>query len=239
MSLKALTAFLRVDVSELPAGTKYIVLTTHGEITEDEAGNQTEHGFQLIAPNYKDGALLNIKNPNGDPYIDKNSWWGEEGDADPVPFITDGSSEPLAGTFNALLQMGVDENGKKVYPALGVDKGNDASQGLARLNTRDELIIDVQEAEENVFWVPLIAQHYDNLHVLAVVEKSHFAYRYVGTELQKYSDLDVVAGDRLTLTMSMLNLGEVCAHELNKAIHQAQVPAKTGAKRTMYPILGT
>lgn len=232
VSLKALTAFLRVDVSELPAGTKYIVLTTHGEITEDEAGNQTEHGFQLIAPNYKDGALLNIKNPNGDPYIDKNSWWGEEGDADPVPFITDGSSEPLAGTFNALLQMGVDENGKKVYPALGVDKGNDASQGLARLNTRDELIIDVQEAEENVFWVPLIAQHYDNLHVLAVVEKSHFAYRYVGTELQKYSDLDVVAGDRLTLTMSMLNLGEVCAHELNKAIHQAQVPAKTGAKRT-------
>lgn len=257
-SLTPLTAFLRIDMAELPDNAKYIVLTTHGRVTGVDTPNGIddieEEGFQLVQPDPNgdysgtnrvtkvkiNGELVNYQNTQG--------WWlGYEDETS----ITDGNSEALSGTFNARLEIAdeveidpawaVADNDKRnpdgwKYPALGVDKGLEDGEtfydtyGISRLVTRDEIVIDLTKYENNgVFWVPIIAkQHFNNLHVLAVTEFGKRPYSYVGNELANFSNYTFMPGERKALTLNMQNVGEVCPWELNKAIESINHKNKSG-----------
>ena len=233
-SLAPMTAFLRIDMAQLPNDAKYIVLTTHGSVTENEDGDRMYDGFQLVEPDPNGTYDLNgntkvskVKNNAGE-LVNYNgrtklSWW--EGDDVPAA-ITDGNSEQLSGTFNAILEV-IGEGKDAVYPALGVDKGLEngddfyTQYGISRLVTRDEMRIDVRDLQargNGVFWIPVIAQHYNHLYVLAVTELSNYAYKYVGNMLADFTDLTLEVGDKQPLNMNMDNIGEVCPWHLNEAI---------------------
>ena len=223
--LNPLTAFLRINTETLPEGTKYIVLTTHGSVMKDVPGatGLTYDGFQLLTPDADDATKVKTVDPTtGAPttttFSDDLNFWDTN-----ATKITDGNSEPISGTFNALL---VDKTS-----ALGKDAGikEDGEEtdenGISRLVTRDEIVIEIGDAE--VFWIPIIAQHYNNLHVLAVTKmSSKYAYKYVGTELKKYTNWDVKVAKRFHLDLNLYNLGKVCAHDLNKAIAQVNTANK-------------
>lgn len=223
VSLKALTGFLRIEMETLPDDTKYIVLTTHGSISKDENGETGYDGFQLVSPDPNGSSKVQLADGTLKDFTDTNAWWEEN-----VEYITDGNSEPLSGSFTCELK---DKTSK-----LAVDKGlansdgdNYASYGISRLVTRDEIVIDVTKFSNNgVFWVPLIAQHYNNLHVLAVQKMSKYTYRYIGTELKTYVDKAVGVNDKLLLTMNMENLGKVCPFQLNQAIKAINKANKHG-----------
>ena len=227
VGLKALTAFLRIEMNTLPAGTKYIVLTTHGVATQDGENDPVEYdGFQLVEPdpnqNWIVGGTQNkIKGSNDAFDLNKLSSWLVNGEE--IGKVIDGNSEPLTGTFNTTL---VDKSSK-----LGVDaglEGNDYDMaGIPRLVTRDEMVVKVPEGQDGgIFWIPIIAQHYNNLHVLAVVDKSKYAYKYVGKELKKYNNFEFEVAGRYRLTMNLTQLGSVCAHEVNEAIANINVANK-------------
>lgn len=233
VKFNALTGFLRIESSMLPEGTKYIVLTTHGsavaaEKENGEPGEVTYDGFQLAEPK-ADGSL-----PEG--FQDINSWW-EKVDASNNPvnaqLITDGNSEALSGTFTTMLvdaksALGVDEG---LQNKEGEDADDWMMEGISRLVTRDEIIIDITkyDAKKNgVFWVPLIAQHYNNLHVIAATKLSKYAYRYIGNELKVYTDQTVEVGDKLLLNVNVTNLGECDVWTLNKTIKDINKANKYG-----------
>lgn len=217
--LNPLTAFLRINTETLPEGTKYIVLTTHGSVISGAPGatGNTYDGFQLLTPDADDATKVKVTegtSTTSKAYTDNLTFWDENATKDNGGKITDGNSEPISGTFNALL---VDKTS-----ALGKDAGINVEgeelekDGISRLVTRDEIVIEIGDA--NVFWIPIIAQHYNNLHVLAVTKMSKYAYKYVGTELKVFTDWDVKVAKRFHLDLNLYNLGKVCAHDLNKAI---------------------
>lgn len=207
VSFSAMTAFLRVELDKLPAGTKKIVLTTHGNpyTIQDHDNTDAEYtaaadGFQLT----DDPAILTAVNDKSET----NYTWKD------VPVNTTGANEPLSGTFNTLLKTGA---------TLGVDEGiaetglEDGTELFSRLVTRDEIIVDITATTPKVFYVPVIAQDYKNLHVIAAKAVSKYSYRYVGTELKTFSE-PFLRGDYKFLTMSLLNLGDADALTVNAAI---------------------
>lgn len=224
VGLNALTAFLRIEMNTLPAGTKYIVLTTHGVTTRDEAGNVSTDGFQLLEPdpNYEwtpQGTENHVKGVTGPFNLNSLASWENSGDL--LGLVDDGNSEPLSGTFNAILEnkqskLAVDEG------LLNEEDGDDWGMGnISRLVTRDEIVISLGDLEGGVFWIPVIAQHYNNLHVIAVVDKpSRYTYKYIGKELKKYENFEFKVAGRYRLTMNMTQFGRVCAHDLNEAIDE-------------------
>ena len=224
-----LTAFLRIQMDQLPKGTKYIVLTTHGSITRD--GNvDTYDGFQLLTPDANNpvtgpstGKIKTSSDADAIAFQDNLAFWDNY-----APYITDGNSEPISGTFNALLtEEGVfdKENQQNTGAFLAADLGTDEEgnevidQGISRLVTREELVIDVTANNpEGIFWIPIIPQHYNNLHVLAVTYKSKYAYKYVGTELTKFHDDFIGVAKRRHLEMNMANFSELNTAQLNEEI---------------------
>lgn len=229
---KALTSFVRVDMASLPAETKYIVFTTHGNALniKDETGAEVKDGFYLAAPK-ADGS-----NPEG--FADNLTWWSNP---DNATFITDGKSEPLSGTFNTILDA---EDYKNSW--LRVDEGLevedlDASMmyegnGFSRMVTRDEIIITITPNTPAVFYVPIITRgggdkyqddgnRYENLHVIAATKLSRYSYAYVGTEIHNYHKERFYRGEYKFLSLNFENLGEVCPVELNKAIDLANTRA--------------
>ena len=201
VSFSAMTAFLRVELDKLPAGTTKIVLTTHGNpyTIKDKDDNNTEYtaeadGFQLT----DDPAILAAVTGG----TETNYTWKD------VAKNTSGANEALSGTFNTLLKAGA---------TLAVDEGNEDVGGLSRLVTRDEIIITLDANTPKVFYVPVIAQEYKNLHVIAAKAVSKYSYRYVGTELKSFNQ-EFERGHYYFLTMNLLNLGTVDALQLNAAI---------------------
>ena len=229
-NLWALTSFLRINMETLPDDAKYIVLTTHGSVMQGDNGNE-EDGFQLLTPDPNDPTK--VKNAAGESVAfskngtnDNLNFWDENATA-----ITDGNSEPLSGTFNALLE----DKTSKLVPDNGRDGFDDEADeifgGISRLVTRDEIVIDVTTLENNgVFWIPIITQHYNNLHVLAVTEMSKYTYKYVGTELKKYHDWTPIIAKRYHLDLNIVNAGEVCTHDLNVLIKQVNKANKYNLK---------
>ena len=229
---KALTSFVRVDMASLPANTKYIVFTTHGNALniKDEGGHEVKDGFRLAAPQ-ADGS-----DPAG--YVDSRTWWENPANA---TFITDGKSEPLSGTFNTILDA---ENYKNSW--LKVDEGLEEDDldamydiegnGFSRMVTRDEIIIQITPNTPAVFYVPIITRgggdkdqddklRYENLHVIAATKLSKYSYAYVGTEIHNYHNERFYRGEYKFLSLNFENLGEVCPVELNKAIDLANTRA--------------
>ena len=234
VSTKALTAFVRVDMSSLPAKTKYIVFTTHGNALniKNENGDIVKDGFMLAAP----------KADGSDPqdFEDTHTWWEkkENGEYTNAQFITDGKSEPISGTFNAILDPTDFKNTwLKADPGLDLDDVQDeysmyGGNALSRLVTRDEIIIELTPNTPAVFYVPIIVRgggaktaddglRYENLHVIAATKLSQYAYHYVGTEIHNYNQERFYRGEYKFLSLNFENLGEVCPCELNKAIETA------------------
>jgi len=216
VSFNALVHYLRVDVNSLPAGTKYIVLTTHGNpyLVEDEVTGgvkDLDHGFQLAAPVAATGAA-----PEG--FSDTNAWWEEQdditGEYTNAPFITDGKSEALSGTLTTKL---IDDKS-----ALAVDK---------RLVSYDYMIVPIEHLikdaiDNDVFYVPLVAGYYESLHVLAVTQLSRYSYRWIGTELKNFKKATFTVGKRSSLTMNLQVFDEVDLNTLNKYIALNNTQAK-------------
>lgn len=223
-SLWGLTAFLRIQMDQLPKGTKYIVLTTHGSEIKNDAAIEYD-GFQLLTPDANNPvtAANQGKVKTGTTYkdfADNLNFWDTN-----ATKITDGNSEPLSGTFNALLTAkGKVVNGENTGAYLAADEGideegNEIEDGISRLVTRDEIVIDVTTlANDNIFWIPIIPQHYNNLHVLAVTYKSKYAYKYVGTELKNFHDDFFGVAKRRHLEMNMANFSSLNTAQLNEEI---------------------
>ena len=272
-----LTAFLRIQMDQLPIGTKYIVLTTHGadpltiEMNEgNDNGQMGNDGFLVAEP---------LTTKTGGKYLPKDfqdtyQWWYEgtyTGNPDfntlrKITRITGGQSEPLSGTFVTELIKGEGADWDEVYANtvkqtyLREDKGltvmemNEAgngfvaakddygTEGISRLVTRDELIIDVTSMEgkdEKVFWVPIISRTkdagqnpYAKLAVIAATELSKYKYCYIGTVLKEFTNEEFINGDYYTLTMSQKQLDDVCPYELNKAIAEINKANKYGLEST-------
>ena len=229
-NLWALTSFLRINMETLPDNAKYIVLTTHGSVMQGDNGN-VEDGFQLLTPNPNDPTQVKKQDGTFVSFTkggtnDNLTFWDENAKG-----ITDGNSEPLSGTFNALL---VDKYSKLV-PDNGADgfdeEADEIFGGISRLTTRDEIVIDVTTLHNNgVFWIPIITQHYNNLHVLAVTEMSKYTYKYVGTELKKYHDWTPIVAKRYHLDLNIVNAGKICTHDLNELIEQVNTANKYNLK---------
>ena len=101
-----------------------------------------------------------------------------------------GTGEGLSGTFNAVLSL-----------------GNAAESALAsdsRLICYDTLRVDLpevtEEGEDKVLFLPLIAQHYDNLKVIAVMDDDVMPYSWNGEILRTYTDLYLENGETLNLS---------------------------------------
>jgi hypothetical protein len=189
--LNGLTAFLRINAATLPAGTKYIVLTTHGS-----------NPYQTVNP---DGFMLA---PFGATDITETSasafWYKKDTDGKYVNAtqITDGYSEALSGTLNAKLVEGAE---------LKIDE---------RLVHSDELIIDLTEAEDNnIAYVPIVCGDYKNLHVIAASYVSEkYKYCYAGTELKNFQDQTFVNNTAYYLDINLADLDDACIGEVNKYI---------------------
>lgn len=240
LSTSALTAFVRVDMTSLPTGTKYIVFTTHGNALniKNEDGADVLDGFMLAAPKANGEAPADFN--------DKLSWWYEEdataGGYKNAQFITDGKSEPLSGTFNTILNAQ-----KPASSWLKVDEGLEANanvngqdvnmmyegNGFSRLVTRDEIIIELTPNTPAVFYVPIIVRGgdwsekdlqnddvYENLHVIAATQLSKYSYCYVGTEIKNFHQEAFRRGEYKFLSLNFVDLGEVCPCELNKKIEE-------------------
>lgn len=151
-----------------------------------------EEGFQLIP-----------SKPAG--YEDTNRWWNGDNatTGEPnAPYTVGGFSEALAGTFNCVLDPANPE-------ALKVD---------SRLVHMDTLRVNINPNTNKIFYIPLIANKYKNLRVLAVTGDSKYTYRWIGTELQNFQDLVVERNKIIDLMMNLKNLGKVDLNILNKNI---------------------
>lgn len=198
VSLTPLTAFLRVDISELPEGTNKIVLTTHGG--ENMIHDNTDHFAATGVDPHQEGFQL----ASTMPASDTNKGWTESTD---VQWITGGKSEALSGTFNTTL-----EDGK----FLDVD---------SRLVHSDVLTVDITKlpADSKIFYVPIVAKKYQDLFVLAVKGTSKYSYRWAGQILKEYKDFEFKGGLFYSLQMNMINLGTVDQNTLNQEIAKANL----------------
>lgn len=161
VAFRPLTAVVRVDLADLPAGVNSILLVT---------GNSTG-----VGATYTVGAV----------------------DADGAPVAGSekeftGTGEGISGTFNCVLSLG-----NSAETALGVDR---------HLICNDTLRVDLPEAteakEDKVLFIPLIAQHYDKLQVIAVQADDAMPYTWYGEILRTYTDLVVNTGDLLNLSQT-------------------------------------
>ena len=189
-SLSGMTAYLRINIGELPAGTKSIVLTTHG-------GGifKPEEGF-ILAPFGKNvddtkAGWYNTFVAGGDP---ANLPEGHE-------WIMGGYSEALTGTLNTILQPGCE---------LAIDE---------RLVHSDEMIINLPNVKNQIIYVPIVCGDYRNLHVIAASKVSeNYRYCYAGTELKVFQDATFIRNKMYYLNLSVAELGDACIGEVNKAI---------------------
>lgn len=209
-----LIAYLRVDLANLPVGTKAIVLTTHGSGTHPSTYSAfpgEQEGFQLFSENE---LTFNSSTPTIDDWME---YYNSE-----LGWVTGGKSEPLSGTLNAILS---DEDfvtdwedpayAPETWPALGFDE---------RLVSSDTLRIDLAKIQKikygewedeivtknanQIFWVPIVAQYYKDLHVIAVTEDSPLSYQWVGKELKCWSDQTFTCNDIWDLTVATLDMEE-------------------------------
>lgn len=104
-----------------------------------------------------------------------------------------GSSEGLSGFFNTVLDYNDVEN----YLPLHNDRA---------LRCYDTLRVDFREAtvfdDNKVIFIPLIAQHYDNLKVIAVTEDTENPYEWGGEILRTFDDLTIENGECKDLNMT-------------------------------------
>jgi hypothetical protein len=131
----ALTAYLKLDLADIPAGTKSIMITTHEDITF--------------------GQIEDLNDPA-------------------VEVVSGGANEPLSGNFEAEL---VDATSKL--------------QVSGDLNAKDYFRINFDESDvdmDKLFYIPVIAQKYQKLYVIAVKEYGKGKYAIREGEILKVYD---------------------------------------------------
>lgn len=183
--LKGLTAFLRIDATSLPIGTKAIVLTTHGAQSHPDPWGRNLEGFQLVS----EAEMLSRwgKTPE---QTTRDNWfdWYKSGQ----DFITGGQSEPLSGTLNAILKEGAALQYSDLLVSRDTIRIN--LENIPEISNTGHIDITTHEyitEEKNtdkVIYVPIVAGLYKDLHVIAVTGDSPFSYQWVGEEIQRYTD---------------------------------------------------
>jgi hypothetical protein len=168
-----LTGLLRLDMTMLPANTHAVVLVT---------GNNTQY------------TPTNAALPGS--YCIKGI---KEGD---VFKSYQGSSEGLSGGFNTILDYATQTSQKTHGEGEGL--GNDpilVCYDTLRVNFEEPLGETVKE-NNKVLFIPLIAQHYDNLKIIAVTEDHLDKYTWTGEIIRTFDDFDVANGEVKSLAMT-------------------------------------
>lgn len=122
-----------------------------------------------------------------------------------------GTGEGLSGHFNAELDSKTAD-----VPALGIDKA---------LVCYDTLRVDLPEAteagEDKVLYLPLIAQHYDDLKVIAVMEDDVMPYTWYGEILKVFTDQTIVNGKTYNVAQTAeIEIASTSAKEISELIAQ-------------------
>ena len=196
-SFTGLAAFLRVSLNELPADTRAIVLTTHG----DRTGNHPTEGFQIAKTA-----------PTKDSQDATDGW----GNTTNFPYTTGGKSEAISGTLNAVLDPS--QNPDDVF--LKVDDRLVKSDTL-RVNLVDEdgnYIYD-PATENQIFYIPIVVGQYENLHVLAVTGDSKYSYTWVGEELHNFRNQEFENNTAYYLDLNIKSFAEADLNTLNAYIN--------------------
>ena len=125
-----------------------------------------------------------------------------------------GTGEGISGHFNAELdsKTSIDD-----IPALGNDKA---------LVCYDTLRVDLPEAteagEDKVLYLPLIAQHYDDLKVIAVMEDDVMPYTWWGEILKVFTDQTIVNGKTYNVAQTAeIEIAAKSAKDISELIAQA------------------
>jgi len=207
VNFQALVAYLRVDLADIPTGTKAIVLTTHGD-----------DGFQLAGKLPVDDNVWQAPRADGSANPTEPQTWAD------VPYTTGGGSEALSGTVNTVLEkdcfLHVDELNRLVYSdTLRIDLAD-----IQRYMVVDERgrAVEVEENGDQVFWVPILVNNYKNLRVLAVTDDSKFSYCWVGKELASFKDTYFGRTKIIDLMQKTVEVPEeVNCRELSEIIREA------------------
>jgi hypothetical protein len=174
VAFKALTGFMKLDLANVPATTKAIVLTTHEDFSID--GGTTK--------------------------------------------VNGGSNEPLSGTLRATL----DDDA-----ALAVDK---------RLAKYDEIRIDIPEhaiAKGYILYIPVVAQHYDKLFVLAVTDDVPANYTWQAEILREFDDFTQTVYKNGKVSITSLSLSEMIDLKAEGANSWASASIVIAAKAAQNP----
>jgi hypothetical protein len=174
VAFKALTGFMKLDLANVPATTKAIVLTTHEDFSID--GGTTK--------------------------------------------VNGGSNEPLSGTLRATL----DDDA-----ALAVDK---------RLAKYDEIRIDIPEhaiAKGYILYIPVVAQHYDKLFVLAVTDDVPANYTWQAEILREFDDFTQTVYKNGKVSITSLSLSEMISLNAEGANSWASASIVIAAKAAQNP----
>jgi len=135
--------------------------------------------------------------------------------------IKGGSNEPLSGTLNAVL----DENA--------------ALQADARLAKYDMIRINIPEhaiAKGYILYIPVIAQHYDKLYVLAVSETGRANYTWNAEILREFDDFtQKVYTPSGNVSITSLSLSEMIDLNLLGATSWADASKVIAAKAAQNP----
>ena len=134
-------------------------------------------------------------------------------DANPGVVYTEGKNQPLSGTLRATLE---DENSK-----LEIDE---------RLAKYDYIRVDLDNIEmddngDYIIYIPVVAQHYEKLYVMAVTDFGRGSYDYEGEMLREYEDYNwevgAVNGFALTEVIDLVNdFGATSFEECSNIIAQ-------------------
>lgn len=221
VNFQALVHYLRVDLADIPVGTKALVLTTHGSETHPTPNSsypEEQEGFQLFTE--KEAlAYSSASSLDGMTYQDWMNLYNSE-----YGWIVGGKSEALSGTLNTILKkkcyLQVDSLNRLVYSdTLRVDLADVMKYTI--VNERGEReTIDVNE--DQVIWIPIIVNTYADLHVIAVTEDSPLSYQWVGTEIAEYKDYYMNRNGKTDLAQKVLTIDEeVNCRELSELIRKA------------------
>lgn len=221
VNFQSLVHYLRVDLADIPVGTKALVLTTHGSATHPTPNSSypaDQEGFQLFT---EDEAVAYSSASSLDEMTYQS--WMELYNSD-YGWIVGGKSEALSGTLNTILKnkcfLQVDPENRLVYSdTLRVDLAEVMKYTIVNERGERETI---DENEDQVIWIPIIVNNYADLHVLAVTEDSPLSYQWVGTEIAEYKDTYMNRNGITNLDQKVLTIDEdVNCRELSELIREA------------------
>ena len=191
------------DTENLSVDFKHLMSYIRIDLAELPLGTQaivlTTHGI----PYEVEGGALNHGYQLVDEITsDDQAFWNT------IPYIYGGECDALSGTLDADLVPGASLQVNKV------------------LVHSDTLRVNLDDVEDQVFFVPVPVGTYKKLDVLAVSEDSRYAYAWAGTLLKSYKNEEFKLGVVKNLRMNLVEAGTIDMNSLNQMIAAYNLQAK-------------